>query len=132
MIDRIEQIAAEARDAIAAATTTDALEEARVRYLGRKAELPQLLRGVADLPPEERGKVGRAANETRSTGISNTAPIDARTARTPNGSAVNGPTATHDAPNASALRTTVPTLPGSRTPHSAMHSGTADSVHRSS
>jgi phenylalanyl-tRNA synthetase alpha chain len=37
----------------------------RVRYLGRKAELPNLLRGVAQLPPEERGAVGRAANEAR-------------------------------------------------------------------
>ena len=37
----------------------------RVHYLGRKAELPNLLRGVAQLPPEERGVVGRAANEAR-------------------------------------------------------------------
>jgi phenylalanyl-tRNA synthetase alpha chain len=36
-----------------------------VRYLGRKAELPQLLRGVASLAPEQRGAVGRAANEAR-------------------------------------------------------------------
>jgi phenylalanyl-tRNA synthetase alpha chain len=36
-----------------------------VHYLGRKAELPNLLRGVAQLPPEERGQVGRAANEAR-------------------------------------------------------------------
>ena len=31
-----------------------------MRYLGRKAELPNLLRGVAELPPEERGAVGKA------------------------------------------------------------------------
>ena len=36
-----------------------------MRYLGRKAELPQLLRGVAELPAEQRGAVGRAANEAR-------------------------------------------------------------------
>ena len=41
------------------------LEEARIAYLGRKAELPNLLRGVAQLAPEERGPVGRAANEAR-------------------------------------------------------------------
>ena len=35
------------------------------RFLGRKAELPNLLRGVAQLPPEERGAVGKAANEAR-------------------------------------------------------------------
>jgi phenylalanyl-tRNA synthetase alpha chain len=65
MIDRIAQLRAEGEAAIAGAAGTDALEEARVRFLGRKAELPNMLRGVAQLPPEERGAVGRAANEAR-------------------------------------------------------------------
>ncbi len=38
----------EALGAIAAATTVDEVEEARLRYLGRKAELPQALRAVRD------------------------------------------------------------------------------------
>ena len=46
-------------------SSSEALEELRVRYLGRKAELPQMLRGVAELAPEERGAVGKAANEAR-------------------------------------------------------------------
>src|SRR5205807_6542160 len=37
----------------------------RIRYLGRKAELPNLLRGVAQLPPQERAALGQAANEAR-------------------------------------------------------------------
>ena len=45
--DRISQIATEAGVTIAAAADTAALEQVRVRYLGRKAELPQLLRAVA-------------------------------------------------------------------------------------
>jgi len=65
MTERIEQLRAEAEQAIAAATTSDALEQARVRFLGRKAELPNLLRGVAQLPPEQRGAVGKAANQAR-------------------------------------------------------------------
>jgi phenylalanyl-tRNA synthetase alpha chain len=65
MIDRIEQLEREARAAIDAAADTDALEDVRIRYLGRKAELPNLLRGVAQLPPEERGGVGKAANAAR-------------------------------------------------------------------
>src|SRR5829696_787032 len=65
MIDRITELQAEGEAAIAAAQATPALEEARIAYLGRKAELPNLLRGVAQLPPEERGAVGRAANEAR-------------------------------------------------------------------
>jgi phenylalanyl-tRNA synthetase alpha chain len=63
--ERIAQISAEAEDAIAAATTSDALEEARIRFLGRKAELPNLLREVANLPAEERAATGKAANEAR-------------------------------------------------------------------
>jgi len=63
--DRIAELEAEALAAVEAAPSTDALEEVRVRFLGRKAELPNLLRGVRDLPPEQRGAVGQAANRTR-------------------------------------------------------------------
>jgi phenylalanyl-tRNA synthetase alpha chain len=63
--ERIGQIDAEAKAAIAAASTSDALEEVRVRYLGRKAELPNLLRGIAQLPPEQRAATGKAANQAR-------------------------------------------------------------------
>jgi phenylalanyl-tRNA synthetase alpha chain len=65
MLDRIAQLRAEAEAEIAAAGTAAVLEEARVKHLGRKAELPNLLRGVAQLPPEERGPVGKAANQAR-------------------------------------------------------------------
>jgi phenylalanyl-tRNA synthetase alpha chain len=65
MIERIAQIKEEAEAAIAAAHDTRALEEARIRYLGRKAELPNLLRTVAQLPAEERAATGKAANEAR-------------------------------------------------------------------
>jgi len=65
MSERIEELRAQAEREIAAASTSEALEELRVRHLGRKAELPQLLRGVAQLPPEQRGAVGRAANQAR-------------------------------------------------------------------
>src|SRR5215213_9686215 len=65
MIERIDQLRSEGEAAIAAATTSDALEQARVQFLGRKAELPNLLRGVAQLPPEQRGAVGKAANVAR-------------------------------------------------------------------
>jgi phenylalanyl-tRNA synthetase alpha chain len=65
MTERIAQIQQEANSAIAAATTTSALEDVRVRFLGRKAELPNLLRGVAELPPEQRAATGKAANQAR-------------------------------------------------------------------
>jgi phenylalanyl-tRNA synthetase alpha chain len=64
-LDRISTLRSEAEAEIAAAGTTGDLEGLRIRYLGRKAELPNLLRGVRELPPEERGPVGKAANEAR-------------------------------------------------------------------
>ncbi len=65
MLERIEEIRAEAASAIGAADSSAALAELRVRYLGRKAELTTILRGIADLPPEERGAVGGTANKAR-------------------------------------------------------------------
>jgi phenylalanyl-tRNA synthetase alpha chain len=62
---RIEEIRVEAAAAIEGAAGSAGLEELRVRYLGRKAELTAILRGIADLPAEERGKVGAAANAAR-------------------------------------------------------------------
>jgi phenylalanyl-tRNA synthetase alpha chain len=63
--DRIDELRAEATAAVDRAGDTAMLEELRVRYLGRKAELPNLLRGVAALAPEQRGVVGKAANQAR-------------------------------------------------------------------
>jgi len=64
-LERVAQIRAEGEDAIAKARTSEDLEQARIKYLGRKAELPNLLRGVGELPPEQRGPVGKRANEVR-------------------------------------------------------------------
>ena len=64
--ERISQIGKEAADSIAAAPGTAELEELRVRYLGRKAELTAILRGIAELPPDQRGVVGKSGNEVRS------------------------------------------------------------------
>jgi phenylalanyl-tRNA synthetase alpha chain len=65
MIERIEQLGAQARAEIAAASGSEELGELRVRYLGRKAELPRMLREVAELAPEQRAQVGKAANLAR-------------------------------------------------------------------
>jgi phenylalanyl-tRNA synthetase alpha chain len=65
MLERIEEIRVEAAAAIEAAPGTAELEQLRVSYLGRKAELTSILRGIAELPAEERGPVGSAANQAR-------------------------------------------------------------------
>jgi phenylalanyl-tRNA synthetase alpha chain len=65
MIERVQEIQRDAEAKIGSAATTGALEDLRVHYLGRKAELPNLLRSVASLPPEQRGPAGQAANQAR-------------------------------------------------------------------
>jgi phenylalanyl-tRNA synthetase alpha chain len=65
VLERIEEIRAEATAAIEGADSSAELEELRVRHLGRKAELTSILRGISELPQEERGAVGGAANRAR-------------------------------------------------------------------
>jgi phenylalanyl-tRNA synthetase alpha chain len=65
MLERIEALGSEAREAIANASTSESLEQLRIRFLGRKAELPMLLRDVGTLPAQQRARVGEAANEAR-------------------------------------------------------------------
>ena len=59
---RLEGIRAEAEAAIANAGTAAELEELRVLYTGRRAELTQTLRSIGELAPDQRGPVGKAAN----------------------------------------------------------------------
>ena len=63
----LTELRREAEAAIAAATDAAAIEELRVHYLGRKAELTGILRGIGELSPAERGPVGSAANQVRQT-----------------------------------------------------------------
>src|SRR4051812_8605078 len=62
---RFADLREEAESAIAAAASAGELEELRVRFLGRKAELTQALRSIGELAPEERGPVGKEANEVK-------------------------------------------------------------------
>jgi phenylalanyl-tRNA synthetase alpha chain len=62
---RLDELRREGEVAIAEAGSSAALEELRVRYLGRKAELTGILRSIGELPAEQRGPVGKAANEVK-------------------------------------------------------------------
>jgi phenylalanyl-tRNA synthetase alpha chain len=62
---RLPELRAEAEAAIAGAASAAELEELRVRYLGRKAELTTMLRSIGDLPADQRGPVGKGANEVK-------------------------------------------------------------------
>jgi phenylalanyl-tRNA synthetase alpha chain len=65
MLEKIDNLRKEASAAIAGAADAATLEQLRVRFSGRKSELTQILRGIAELPAEERGPVGAAANAAR-------------------------------------------------------------------
>ncbi|HEY1359575.1 MAG TPA: phenylalanine--tRNA ligase subunit alpha [Thermoleophilaceae bacterium] len=62
---RFADLRKEAETAIAGASSAGELEELRVRFLGRKSDLTQALRSIGELPPEERGPVGKEANEVK-------------------------------------------------------------------
>jgi phenylalanyl-tRNA synthetase alpha chain len=60
--ERIEKLRSEALSAVAAVDSTAALEDVRVRYLGRSAELTEIKKSIGSLSPEERKDVGRSSN----------------------------------------------------------------------
>ena len=61
----LAQLRSDAEAAVREAGSTQELEELRVRYLGRKSDLTATLRSIGELPPDQRGPVGKAANEVR-------------------------------------------------------------------
>lgn len=65
MKDRIEQIRDRALGEIAQAAGLKDLEDIRVRVLGRKGELTEVLRGLAELTDDLKRDVGKAANELK-------------------------------------------------------------------
>jgi phenylalanyl-tRNA synthetase alpha chain len=60
--ERIEKLKSEALSAVALGDSTAALEDVRVRYLGRSAELTEIKKSIGSLAPDERKDVGRSSN----------------------------------------------------------------------
>ncbi|MDQ3387622.1 MAG: phenylalanine--tRNA ligase subunit alpha [Actinomycetota bacterium] len=65
--DRVNQLETEAISAIGGASSTAELEDARVKYLGRSAELTTIKKSIGSLQPEERKEVGGGANRASRT-----------------------------------------------------------------
>jgi phenylalanyl-tRNA synthetase alpha chain len=61
----IDQVRAVALREIESAGNPEAVQEANIKYLGRKGQLTQLLRAIAQLPAEERPAAGRRANQVK-------------------------------------------------------------------
>ncbi|MBM4276601.1 MAG: phenylalanine--tRNA ligase subunit alpha [Deltaproteobacteria bacterium] len=65
MKEELEKIQEECRASIALAKTEPEISEIRVRVLGRKGSLTQLLKRLGTLPDAERREIGRRANEIK-------------------------------------------------------------------
>jgi phenylalanyl-tRNA synthetase alpha chain len=62
---QLAELKARALEELEATGDQKALEEWRVRYLGKKSELTEAIRSLSTLPLEERRQVGALANETK-------------------------------------------------------------------
>ncbi|MCC6563560.1 phenylalanine--tRNA ligase subunit alpha [Candidatus Uhrbacteria bacterium] len=63
--ESLTRLSDEARAAIRTTNTLEALEALEIKYLGRKGELPALLKELANVSNEERPKLGILANEIK-------------------------------------------------------------------
>ena len=65
MINALQTIQKQAAEALDSAADLRAIDDLRVRYLGKKGELTAILKQMGKLSAEERPKVGQLANEVR-------------------------------------------------------------------
>ena len=65
MKEKLERIKEEAIAQIQASDVPEKLNDVRVKFLGKKGELTAVLKGMKDVAPEDRPKVGQLVNETR-------------------------------------------------------------------
>lgn len=65
MEQQLQEIRQEASAAIKTADSLTALNDQRIKYLGKKGSLTAILRGMGKLTPEERPRVGQLVNDLR-------------------------------------------------------------------
>nr|WP_330366764.1 phenylalanine--tRNA ligase subunit alpha [Enterocloster clostridioformis] len=65
MKEQLEKIKEEALRQIESSEALEKLNDIRVSYLGKKGELTNLLKGMKDVAPEDRPKVGQMVNDVR-------------------------------------------------------------------
>ena len=65
MKEKLKAIREEAVSKILESENLDKLNEIRVAYVGKKGQLTEVLKGMKDVAPEDRPKVGQMVNETR-------------------------------------------------------------------
>jgi phenylalanyl-tRNA synthetase alpha chain len=65
MQDRLKSLIESARKEISSTADPARVEELRIRYLGKKGELPAILSGMGKLPPDQRRSLGEVANSVK-------------------------------------------------------------------
>ncbi|PZR15998.1 MAG: phenylalanine--tRNA ligase subunit alpha [Archangium gephyra] len=65
MNERLAALAAAANSELETAVTPDAVEQLRVKYLGKKGEIAAILGGMGKLAPDERRALGEKANAVK-------------------------------------------------------------------
>ena len=65
MKEQIENLKNQALEEIAKSESSKELNDLRVKYLGKKGELTSILRGMGELSPEERPKMGALVNSAK-------------------------------------------------------------------
>jgi len=66
MTDQVEEVASQANAELQKLTSLEELESWRVRYLGRKSKLINILRSLGNVPIDERRELGARANQVKS------------------------------------------------------------------
>lgn len=65
MVEQLEKIGKDALTALKKITDAASLEDFRIKYLGRKGQITQILGQIGQLPPEQRRAAGQLANRTK-------------------------------------------------------------------
>jgi phenylalanyl-tRNA synthetase alpha chain len=65
MLEQLEKIGKDALAALKNITDTKTLEDFRIKYLGRKGQITQMLSQIGRLPSEQRQEAGRLANKAK-------------------------------------------------------------------
>lgn len=65
MQEKLNRILEEAKALLEAAATEKETEDIRVRFLGKKGEVTEILKSMGNLSPEEKKELGKSANEVK-------------------------------------------------------------------
>ncbi|HML95102.1 MAG TPA: phenylalanine--tRNA ligase subunit alpha [Thermodesulfobacteriota bacterium] len=65
MIEKLDELKKQAREELGAVSDEAALQNLKARFLGKKGAITEILKGMKDLSPEERPKMGQLVNEAK-------------------------------------------------------------------